>query len=171
MGEDLQSFGISNNTTCNAASVFCNGPPKPKVYETERSLLHESSDRKERPSSSAWQSEGFVNFLLSQQKTAWTIKQTKNYAIRFGHVLDTGDASPLLELSPRNKQHALAALANLAKYQGRYGHFVQIRQNYALKWTAGNNSLQTLQRFFDPDLTLEVMIQKIRQMISLLPPL
>ena len=35
---------------------------KPKVYETERNLLHETLDkRKLSPSSSAWQSEGFVN--------------------------------------------------------------------------------------------------------------
>src|SRR5215204_1810307 len=35
---------------------------KPKVYETERNLLHETLDKgKLSPSSSAWQSEGFVN--------------------------------------------------------------------------------------------------------------
>ena len=72
------------------------------------------------PSSSAWQSEGFVIFLSSQHKTKCTIKQTKNYAIRYGHILDTSDASPLMGLSPRVRLHALAALANLAKYQGRY---------------------------------------------------
>jgi hypothetical protein len=119
------------------------------------------------PSSSAWQSEGFVSFLASQGKTFWTIKQTKNYAIKYGHILDTGDASELL--SVRTKHNVLSALANLAKYQGRYQVFLEIRQRYALKWTSGNNSLQSLHRFFNPDLTLDIMLQQIRQMIQKTP--
>jgi intergrase/recombinase len=119
-------------------------------------------------SSSAWQSEGFVRWLASQGKTKWTIKQTKNYAIKYGHILDTGDASELMSL--RTRHNALTALANLAKYQGRYQVFLEIRQRYALKWTSGNDSLQTLQRFFNPDLTLDVMLQRIKEMIRLIPP-
>ena len=161
-----------------AASEFrdaANNPTVARVYETElcqgRLPLYEStirttqsSVRKERPSSSARQSEGFVSFLKSQGKTFWTIKQRKNYAIRYGHILDTGDASELL--SVRTKHNVLSALANLAKYQGRYQVFLDIRQRYALKWTSGNNSLQSLHRFFNPDLTLDVMLQQIRQMIQ-----
>jgi intergrase/recombinase len=121
------------------------------------------------PSSSAWQSEGFVIHLSSQNKARWTIKQTKNYALRYGHILHTGDASPLLGLTPRNRQHALAALANLAKYQGCYDRFLQIRHRYNLKWTSGNTSLQSLQRFFNHDLTLESMLQRIKEMMRVLP--
>jgi len=93
------------------------------------------------------------------------------YAKRFSHVLDTGNASPLLTLSPRNKYHALTALANLAKFQGRYPDFLQIRQSYSLKWTTGNESLQSLQRVFNPDLSLDMMLQRIREMVQVLPPL
>ncbi len=57
----------------------------------------------------------------------------------------------------------------MAKYQGRYQIFQEIRQRYALKWTSRNNSLQTLQRFFNPDLTLDIMLQRIHEMIRLLP--
>lgn len=112
----------------------------------------------------------FRNWLASQGKTKNTIKTTKNYAIKYGHILDSGDASVLMTLSPRNRRHALGALANLARYQGRYVYFVQIRQNYALKWSSGNNSFQTLQRFFNPDLTLDSMLQRIKEMMCLLPP-
>jgi hypothetical protein len=120
-------------------------------YGTKRSLLREKLPKEaKRPSSSAWQREGFVSFLKSQGKTFWTIKQTKNYAIRYGRILDTGDASELL--SVRTKHNVLSALANLAKYQGRYQVFLDIRQRYALKWTSVNNSLQSLHRFFNPDL-------------------
>jgi hypothetical protein len=70
------------------------------------------------PSSSAWQSEGFVNvlrgWLEAQGKRKVTVKEVVNYAKKYGYILDTGDASPLLGLSPRNRQHVMAALANLA---------------------------------------------------------
>ncbi len=43
----------------------------------------------------------------------------------------------LLVFSPRNKQHAMTALANLPKFQGAYHVFVflQIRLRYSLKLT------------------------------------
>ena len=67
------------------------------------------------PSSSAWQSEGFVNqlgpWLASQGKTKSTTKEIVVYAKKYGYILDTGDAYPLLGLSPRNKHHALSSLA------------------------------------------------------------
>ena len=121
------------------------------------------------PSSSAWQSEGFVIWLLSQGKTKATSKQTKNYAVKYGHVLDSGDASPLLILSDRNRQHAMAALANLAKYQGRYQDFTQIKQRYGLKWSTGNESVQALQRFFNSEMSLDHMLQRVREMMRVLP--
>ncbi|MBD0328364.1 MAG: hypothetical protein ICV68_18250 [Pyrinomonadaceae bacterium] len=91
-----------------------------------------------------------------------------NYAKRFAYVLDTGDASPLLTLSQRNKQHAMSALANLAKFQGCYDKFLQIRQRYALKWSKGD-SIQYFERFFNEELTLDTMLQAIRKMIDKTP--
>jgi hypothetical protein len=58
--------------------------------------------------------EGFREWLKAQNKTKATIKETVNYAKKYGHVLDSGDAGPLLTLSHRNKHHAMTALANLA---------------------------------------------------------
>jgi hypothetical protein len=84
---------------------------------------------------------GFVEWLQSQGKRHWTIKYTKNYAIKYGHILDTGDASALTALSPCNKQHAMSALAALSKYQGRYNQWLAIHERYNLKWSSGNNSL------------------------------
>jgi hypothetical protein len=84
-------------------------------------------------------------------------------------VLDTSDATALLGLSPRSRQHALMALAPLSKYRGRYDKFQQIRQRYSLIWSNGNNSLQAMQRFFDPGLSLGVMLNKIKEMIRVLP--
>jgi hypothetical protein len=72
---------------------------------------------------------GFRSWLISQDKTKVTIKNTVNYAKRFSHVLDTGDASSLLKLSQRNKHHAMSALANYAKYTGRDDHFYRYAIN------------------------------------------
>ncbi len=134
------------------------------------------------PSSSARQSEGFVrtnlsslsssfvNWLQLQNKRHWTIKYTKNYALKYGHILDTGDASPLVALTPCNRQHAMSALASLSKFQGRYDQWLQIRQRYNLKWSAGNESLQAMERFFNPQMSLDHMIAKVREMMGVLPP-
>jgi hypothetical protein len=107
----------------------------------------------------------FHTWLVSQGKTKATIKETVNYAKRFGHILDTGDASPMLTLSVRNKQHAMTALANLAKFQGRYDVFLQIRQRYSLKWSKGD-SIQHFNRFFNDELTFDTMLERIREMVD-----
>jgi intergrase/recombinase len=111
----------------------------------------------------------FQNWLLSQGKTKATVKECVNYAKRYGMVLDTGDASILLTLSPRNKHHAMTALANLAKYTGRYDKFMQIKQRYALRWNKAD-SVKHFDRFFSEELTFDVMLQRIRLMIEKLPP-
>lgn len=110
-----------------------NVPPetRPKVYGTfflewrlfERKTTLSLSSRVRVPLcavGAAARDDEFHNLLASQWKTRWTIKQDVNYAKRFAYVLDTGNAPPLT-LSPRNKQHAMTALASLSKYQGRYG--------------------------------------------------
>jgi hypothetical protein len=62
------AFSILNGKNCDAAAEFRDAAgysSQAKVYETERSLLHERLPKEARsPSSSAWQSEGFVNLLL-----------------------------------------------------------------------------------------------------------
>jgi intergrase/recombinase len=65
----------------------------------------------------------------------------------------------------------MEALAAYAKYSGSYDKWCQIRKRYSLHWTNGDESLQSLQRFFNPGLTLDVMLQRIREMIRLLPPM
>jgi hypothetical protein len=111
----------------------------------------------------------FHDWLSSQRKTKWTIREIIIYAKKYGHILDTGDASQLLTLSPRNRHHALAALAALAKYQGQYDKWMHIRQRYNMKWSSGQESLQSFNRFFNPQLSLESMLQQIAKMVSKTP--
>jgi intergrase/recombinase len=46
-----------------------------------------------------------------------------------------------------------------------------MRQNYNLKWSAGVDAFQVLQRFFNPTQDLDHMIQRIKEMVEKLPPL
>jgi len=64
----------------------------------------------------------------------------------------------------------MSALASLSKFQGRYDQWLQIRQRYNLKWSAGNESLQAMERFFNPQMSLDHMIAKVREMMGVLPP-
>jgi hypothetical protein len=138
-------------------------------------LWHQQPDKEERTqivvvSSSSWNINDFRSWLVAQGKTKATVKETINYAKRFASVLDTGDASIILNtIKPNVQHHALTALANLAKYTGRYDQFTQIRHKYNLKWSRGD-PIKHFERFFNEGLTLDVMLQRIRQMIRLTPP-
>jgi intergrase/recombinase len=87
-------------------------------------------------------------------------------------VLDTGDASTLstkLTGRRRAKEIALVAIANYAKFTGRYDKFQELRRRYNLKWSR-TDSMQALQRFFSEDNSLERMIELVRDMAQKLPP-
>ena len=93
-----------------------------------------------------------------------------NYGKTDRYILDKGDAWPVLTLSKRNKHHAMSALANYAKYTGRYDQFLQIRQRYNLKWSNGG-SLQYFERFFhNKELSFEAMLTKVKHMMQILQP-
>jgi hypothetical protein len=112
---------------------------------------------------------GFSDWLVSQGKRKRTVRDTMFYANKFAYVLDTGDATPIMtKVKPLSQKHVLSALANLSKYQGRYERWNQIRRNYNLHWVKAD-SITHFERFFSEDLTLDAMLQRIKQMIEKLP--
>ena len=113
--------------------------------------------------------DGLVEWLRQQGRREWTVRAIRIYASRFGHILQTENAAELMTLSPRNRHHAMTALANLAKYKGRYDRWLEIRRRYNLKWSQGD-SLQVFVCFFNQDLTLDAMLGKVKEMIWVLPP-
>ena len=44
-----------------------------------------------------------------------------------------------------------------------------IRRRYNLRWTSGNESLHVLHRVFDTKLNLDVMLNRIKKMVDVLP--
>ena len=132
-------------------------------------LVAEQAERKFRK---AFSSEdhiiSFRKWLIAQGKRYWTVREIVIFAKKYGHVLDNGDASELMTLSYSNRKHALSALAALSKYQGRYDQYLQLKQRYSLRWTS-TSSVQSLERFFNPDLTFDVILSKVKEMIQALP--
>jgi len=63
----------------------------------------------------------------------------------------------------------MEALASYSKYLGCYDKWQEIRKRYSLRWSNGNESLQALQRFFDEKMSLDYMIDKVKEMMRVLP--
>jgi hypothetical protein len=115
--------------------------------------------------SSFFDAASFRSYLTAQGKTRRTTKDIVNYARRFGHVLESRDASVLMTVSPRNRHHAMTALANLAKFTGQYDQWMQIKRRYNLRWSKGVDAMAAFEKFFDPDMTIESMVRLIRRVI------
>jgi hypothetical protein len=113
-----------------------------------------------------WQQ--FHQFLI-QRTNSKTAGGRLRYARKFERTLYTGDAQPLLQLSPDKRIHAMKALAALSRFLGCYDAWLAIRQRYNLKWSTGNESLAAFERFFDDKRTLDSMLQWVRDAIRILP--
>ncbi len=86
------------------------------------------------------------------------------YAQRYRQVLETGNASAIVSLSSGAiRRHAMEALAAYAKYSGSYDRWQQIRKRYSLHWTNGDESIMSLQRFFNQELSLDTMLHGLRR--------
>ena len=88
--------------------------------------------------------------------------------MKYAHVLDTGDARQLLELSHEKRMHIMKSLSALAKYTGRYDRWQQIRQRFQLKWSNGD-SLQAFSSIFSKEKDLDHMISWLKNTCSKLP--
>jgi hypothetical protein len=64
----------------------------------------------------------------------------------------------------------MKTLTTLSRYLGCYDSWQPTRKRYNLKWTTGNESLQSLERFFNDDLTFDVMLQRVKRMMGIMPP-
>jgi hypothetical protein len=110
----------------------------------------------------------FKQFLL-QRTNAKTTGGRLRYAKKFVSVLQTGDAQPLLQVTPDKRIHAMKGLASLSRFLGCYDTWLQIRQRYNLRWSTGNENLAAFERFFDDSKTLDSMLQWVREAIRVLP--
>ena len=110
----------------------------------------------------------FETYLKAQNKR--NVRQLLCYAQRYHTVLETGDASILSCLeSSTIRHHAMEASSCLSKCNGTYDRWQEIRRRYNLRWTSGNESLHALHRVFNTELNLDVMLNRIKKMVDVLP--
>lgn len=121
-----------------------------------------------RLSGSGGSGSSFEDYLKAQNKR--NTRQALCYFRRYHDVLQTGDATAVASIQSGSvRRHIMEALTSYSKYLGCYDRWCQIRKSYSLHWTNGDESLQSLQRFFDDKLTLDSMLQRIKEMIRVLP--
>jgi hypothetical protein len=132
-----------------------------------RLAVHPRQQEEQQPTLIITNTVDFQNYLKAHNKR--NINQILCYAQRFGSILESGDASLLLSLTPAVRRHAMEALTAYSKYTGTYQRWQEIRQAYLLKWANGNESLASLQRFFNQQSSLDHMIQKVKEMMRVLP--
>jgi hypothetical protein len=113
---------------------------------------------------------GFKDYLSKVCNNRNTAKVRMCYAKQYAAVFTLLDMpNNLLQLSPQKRLNVMKSITLLSKYLGCYDRWQKLRKRYHLKWSTGTESLQSFNRFFNPGLTLEVMLQRIEEMMRLLP--
>ena len=107
----------------------------------------------------------FRKFLL-QSINKKTVNGRVRYAREFTHVLQSGDAQPLLQLSAEKRLHVMKSLACLSKFLGCHDTtWTTIKRKYNLKWSSGKGALDIFERCYGDDSNnLDTMLQWLRQM-------
>jgi intergrase/recombinase len=98
-----------------------------------------------------------------------TSGQLINFARKYGRILETQNASELLTLSPKNRQHAMRALSNLSKYYGCYDTWKAIKQRYDLKWTVGSDIDIFMSMMDNNGSNYSAMLEWLKDTVSKIP--
>ncbi len=95
-----------------------------------------------------------------------TVKLRLGYAKRYANCPPV----EISQLPPQTRHNVQKSLTALSKYLGCYDQFRELMKRYNnLKWTTGSESITSLQRFFNPNLTLDSMLRRVKQMMRMLP--
>ncbi len=112
--------------------------------------------------------ERFHQFLLTHmnQKTA---NDRLRYARQFYHVFQTGNAYQLLLLTPEKRLHVMKSLSSLSRFLGCYDIWLQLKQQYNLKWAIEGSTLRSFELMFDESRSINKMMEWVRYAMSWLP--
>jgi hypothetical protein len=114
---------------------------------------------------------GFRDYLSKVCNNRNTAKVRMCYAKQYAAVLTSLDMpNNLLQLSPQKRLNVMKSITLLSKYLGCYDRWQELRKRYHLKWSTGTESLQSFNRFFNDELSLDSMLKQVRQMIDKTPP-
>ena len=101
--------------------------------------------------------------------TAKTAEDRLRYAKQYAILLQTGDATTLLQVPPNKRIHIMKALSSLARFIGQTDNWRAVRQRYGLQWSTGTEKLDAFHRFFDSSKDLDTMIEWLSQALEELP--
>jgi hypothetical protein len=110
---------------------------------------------------------GFRAYLLKERRKK-TVDKLMNFTAKYGHILQTQDASELLKLSSDNRRHTMCALACLSKYLGCYNQWKGIKERYDLKWT-NNRDIDIFNAIMDSKNNYSSMLAWLKESCSQLP--
>jgi len=110
--------------------------------------------------------EEFRHYLIAQRRR--NVKQVVLCARRYGHILQTNDASELLLISGTMRHHAMEGLTALAKFQGRYDQWKQIKERYQLKWS-DKDGLEVFMSIIDAKKDYSSMIKWLQDVCQKIP--
>jgi hypothetical protein len=116
---------------------------------------------------------GFKDYLSKVCNNRNTAKVRMCYAKHYASVLtslDIHNNNDLLQLSPQKRLNVMKSITLLSKYLGCYDRWQELRKRYHLKWSTGTESLQSFNRFFNDELSLDSMLKQVREMIDKTPP-
>jgi hypothetical protein len=86
-------------------------------------------------------------------------------------VLESGDASVLLQLSENRRMLVTKSLANLAKSQGHYDDWRSIMERYGLRWTIAEDAeLAYFKEISNAEKGYDSMVKWLRDTCKAIPP-
>jgi intergrase/recombinase len=103
--------------------------------------------------------EGFRRHMEVEKKR--NANQILSYTRRYGHILQTGNASELLHLSSDKRRHVMEAIVYFSKYLGAYHIWKAIKEQHGIKWNV-QNDIAVFEAMTDEGNNYDTMIDWLR---------
>lgn len=103
-------------------------------------------------------------------ETARSSKRLMLYAKKYGSVLFTHDAQPLLMLTNETRKNVMKSLSALSKFMGCYDVWKDIKQKYQLKWSEPDSALTAFEEIYSGERTFTTMTNWLHKALDTLPP-
>jgi hypothetical protein len=97
-----------------------------------------------------------------------TARLALKYGRKYSYVLERMDIKDLLVLKPAKQRHIMKALANLAKYNGAYEQWNNLRKQHKLRWSS-TNTLEIFERIMNNGNSYNKMLEYVKQVLAVLP--
>jgi hypothetical protein len=80
-----------------------------------------------------------------------------------------GNAQDILSISNQKRLQVMKSLASLSKFMGCYDRWKAIKENYQLRWSTGDNSLEVFQNIVNNETNYDSMLKWLQETCSQIP--